>query len=417
VSDHHPARNRAGSGQPAADAQRQMSRTRLPLPPVPAAAGSRASGTPIRSVPSPELPGGRPGGAAVLPRPARSWDDEPALVSTGPALLAEGRPAGPAPRLPLPTPSGQAAPAYGDWTKPSRSGEQIDADFAADASGQFRLRMPIAPATTAIPERPINRRQPADDVDSAEFDRPQFDGPGYDSAEFDEVGAAPESAEFAASGPITGTGRVGGRAAVRAELRAIDEKRRKAAKRKGEAVGIPEDEDTPRRPRKVLMGLVAMTVVALGVLGVYSVVSPETQDASSGTTATQSSAPAVADVTAVLPPLETPELEVQTTPPAAPAKAPVTVLNATDINGLAADVSELIAAGGWETTGVGGYLSGDIAATTVYYTEGDENQQAAAASLKAQFPQLAGPAVRFFELPADVTAPPGLVVVLAGPWQ
>jgi hypothetical protein len=437
VSDHPTAagRNRGGA-RPFADAPRQMSRSRLPLPPVPSAAAPRTSGAPYRAVPSPELPGGRPGnGSAVLPRPARAWDDEPALVSTGPALLAEGpRASGPAPRLPRPgTPSGQPSPAYGDWTKPSHPSEPVDlpfdAGFSADDSGQFRLQMPIAPATTAIPERPLNRRggrmTDAPEFDSAEFDRADFDRPRFDSAEFDPAEldsaefhrATPASDEFAVRGPATGTGRVGGRAAVRAELRAIDEKRRKAAKRNGEAVGIPDDEeDTPRGPRRVLMGLVAMTVVALGVLGVYSVVSPETQEASSGTIATQSSPPAPADVSTVLPPLDAPELQISTAPPAAPVKAPVTVLNATEINGLAADVSAAIAAGGWETPGVGTYLADDVATSTVFYTEGDENQRQAAESLKAQFPQLQTAAVRFFEVPADVTAP-GLVVVLAGPWQ
>jgi hypothetical protein len=447
-----PGRNRGGAGRPVADAPRQVPRSRLPLPPVPAAAAPRASGTPFRAVPSPELPGGRPGNASVvLPRPARTWDDEPALVSTGPGLLAEGhRAGGPAPRLPRPTtPSGQPSPAYGDWTKPSHPSEPIDLPFdpgfAADDSGQFRLQVPLAPATTAIPERPVNRRgrrateAPEFDsaqfdsaaldstefdsaaLDSTEFDRSrldsaEFDRSRLDSAEFDGPALAPASDEFAARGLSTGTGRVGGRAAVRAELRAMDEKRRKAAKRNGEAVGIPDDEDTPRRSRRVLMGLVAMTVVALGVLGVYSVVSPETQEASSGSTATQSSAPAPADVSAVLPPLETPELDVETAPPAAPVKAPVTVLNATEINGLAADVAAVLAAGGWETPGVGTYLADDIATSTVFYTEGDENQRQAAESLKAQFPQLQTAAERFFEVPEGVAAP-GLVVVLTAEWQ
>ena len=94
----------------------------------------------------------------------------------------------------------------------------------------------------------------------------------------------------------------------------------------------------------------------------------------------------------------------------------VTVLNATDINGLAAQVSGAIAAGGWETPGVGTYLAEDIAVPTVFYTPGDENQRQAAESLKAQFPQLQATAERFFEVPADVAAP-GLVIVLTGEWQ
>ena len=74
-----------------------------------------------------------------------------------------------------------------------------------------------------------------------------------------------------------------------------------------------------------------------------------------------------------------------------------------------------ISAGGWETPGVGGYTAGDVAASTVFFTEGDETQRQAAVNLVNQFPQLVGPTPRFFELPADVVAP-GLVVVTTGDW-
>jgi hypothetical protein len=370
----------------------------------------------------------------VLPRPARSWpDDEPALVSTGSGLTASGaRGSGPAPRLPRQTtPAGSPSPAYGDWTKPSRSGEPLDLDFSADAPGQMGLRMPVAPLTTAIPERPANRvtahdeRFDSAEFDSAEFDRAEsdraeFDRAGFDSAEFD----APLSDEYPAPagsrGPSTGSG--SGRAAMRAQRQAADMARRKAAKRKGEPVGVPDDEDdgTARRPRRVLLGLVAMAVVALGVLGVYTVISPGTEEAG-GSSAAQTSAPGAASPTAVLPPLQTDELQVDVTPetdaaPVAPVRAPVTVLNATDVNGLAAKVSEAIKGGGWETSGVGTYLADDVTTTTVFYTEGDDVQRQAAESLKAQFPQLQTTAVRSFEVPADVTAP-GIVVVLAAEWQ
>jgi hypothetical protein len=359
-------------------------------------------------------------------------------------MAGGARASGPAPRLPRPsTPAGAPSPAYGDWTKPSRSSEPLDLDFSAEASGQIGLRVPVAPATTAIPERPVRRGRRARDratgPDSAELasagiDRAAFAGAQLDSAEFADTGldsaefdraafdrAEIESAEFEAPGtgerPVRnpGTGPVGGRAAMRAERQAVEMARRKAAKRSGEPVGIPDDEDGPRRPRRVLMGLVAMIVVALGVLGVYKVASPGTEEAAAGSTATQSTAPSDAGETAVLPPLETPELAVEA-PPAAPVHAPVTVLNATDITGLAADVAGVLQAGGWETPGVGGYLNEDVAASTVFFTEGDETQRQAALALVDQFPQLTGPAPRFFELPADVTAP-GLVVVLTGPWQ
>lgn len=457
VSDHPTAPGRkggAGARTPlvSGPADAPKPRTRLPLPPVPAAA-PRTSAAPFRAVPAPELPGGRAGGGVpgssaplqrssrnasgpVLPRPARAWaDEEPALVSTGPGLMAGGaRASGPAPRLPRPsTPAGAPSPAYGDWTKPSRPSEPLDLDFAAEASGQMGLRVPAAPATTAIPERPVRRGRRARDrasdpssaelasagIDSAAFAGAQFAGTEFDSAGFDRAGF--DRAEFDAPGsgerPVRnpGTGPVGGRAAMRAERQAADLARRKAAKRSGAPVGIPDDEETPRRPRRVLMGLVAMIVVALGVLGVYKVASPGAEEAASGSTATQSTAPSVASQTAVLPPLETPELAIEA-PPAAPVHAPVTVLNATDITGLAADVAGVLQAAGWETPGVGGYLNEDVAVSTVFFTEGDETQRQAAVSLVEEFPQLTGPAPRFFELPADVTAP-GLVVVLTGPWQ
>jgi hypothetical protein len=93
----------------------------------------------------------------------------------------------------------------------------------------------------------------------------------------------------------------------------------------------------------------------------------------------------------------------------------VTVLNATGITGLAADVAGAIGAQGFESPGVGQYQGGDIAVTTVYYTEGDEAQRQAAVRLVELFPEIHGPAVRFFEVP-DVAAP-GLVLVATGEWR
>jgi hypothetical protein len=96
-------------------------------------------------------------------------------------------------------------------------------------------------------------------------------------------------------------------------------------------------------------------------------------------------------------------------------KSPVTVLNATDVNGLAASIAGAIKAGGWETTPVGTYMAKDIAASTVYFTQGDAQQQQAAAALVSQFPQLHGPVARFFDVPGN--AAPGLVVVVTGDWK
>jgi hypothetical protein len=319
--------------------------------------------------------------APVLPRSSRAWSDaEPSLASTGPSGLR-----GPAPRVPSQTTAnGSSSPAYGDWTKPSHNADgslAIDPELLADAP----VGGPGAPGTTAIPERRVRRRRSADDHDDA---------------------PAP------VRGP--GTGPVGGRAARRSERQAADAARRKAEKLTGSAVAVLDD-DEPRKPRRVLKGLLAMTVVALGVLGVYSYVTPETAGTQTQAPASPSTtAPAVPDITS-LPELPTAPVDVEPII-AAPVRVPVTVLNSTGINGLAAKIAETVAAGGWETPGVGAYPAEDVAASTVFFTEGDENQRLAAVQLVDQFPQLQGPTPRFFEVPAGVPAP-GLVVVVTGDWQ
>jgi hypothetical protein len=423
-----------------ADGARPISRSRLPLPPVPA--GPRTTAAPFRAVPSPEIPapapapdgfapaaapvgasldGRRPGAsaAALTPRSERSWlAADPAAPSAGQVLGS--RASAPSPRQ-APSaggPSGAPSPAYGDWTKPSRSdlAEMAAADeagFVAASLGSSRLHP--APATTMIPERSTtSRRDRSADEDSAAADSAPDDFADEDSAGHAVEPVAPVPATGAGSrgagtGPATGS-----RAARRAELQAAEVARRETAKRNG--VPIVEalaDERPRRRPHRVTMGLVAMVVVALGVLGVYQVTSPGANEAGSQAKAETTTAAELPDA-AALPTL--PAAPVVEEPVAADVKAPVTVLNATQIGGLAAKVAASMAAAGWETPAVGPYAGTDVAASTVFFTEGDETQRQAAVQLVDQFPQLAGPAPRFFEVPADIAAP-GLVVVTAGDWQ
>ncbi|MBW8764856.1 MAG: LytR C-terminal domain-containing protein, partial [Geodermatophilales bacterium] len=170
-----------------------------------------------------------------------------------------------------------------------------------------------------------------------------------------------------------------------------------------------------RKPRRVVKGLVAMTVVALGVLGVYSFISPDTKDAAPQTPAAPTTAQSAAAPSQPLPALQTEPVAVEPTV-AAPVRVPVSVLNATRITGLAAKISGAVVASGWESPGVGTYQGPDVAASTVFFTAGDENQRLAALQLMDRFPQLQGTTPRFFEVPADVPAP-GLVIVAAGDWQ
>ena len=427
LSDHPTARGRARSerrevllGAPSADVARQP-RPRLPLPPVPASArpaaapGSRAS-SPSRPVPVPEQRVDRPVparhvdvpaavSAGLAPTGARA-DDE-LLVTTGPGSLRSARPAPLVPRVPRrTTPTGAPASSYGDWTKPSRADADADcvavavADFDADAD-RGRPQALVAPGTTAIPERRVGSRRDADRLGDPDVE-----------ADVDMVVGVDEDEDRPAlSDSDTGSVRAG-RAAYRAERQAADSVRRKAARRNGEPdVVLDEDE---HRSGMVLKSLVAMVVVALAVLGVYTVTKPAPIEPVAQTATPETAAPVAPPVTAELPPLadEPITLAPETT---ATVRAPVTVLNATGVTGLAGRISAAVVAGGWESAATGPYPGTDVATTTVFYTDGDEQQRQAAEQLVEQFPDITGLAVRFFDVPG--VAAPGLVIVATGDWQ
>jgi hypothetical protein len=354
------------------------------------------------------------GSAPAIARPSRTWVEDPALASTGPGAAGGFRSSPLPPRVPRQTgPAGTPSPAYGDWTKPSRAGEP---DLAADEQRARGLRAP-APGTTAIPERRSSgrRRQqvaPIRDSIDHELDAESDYELDHDIDRGHDDDRAPPPVRGPVSGPV-----MGGRAAMRAERQAADMARRKKEKRTGSAVAVLDELESDgevQKPRRVVKGLLAMTVVALGVLGVYSYVSPETKEVAAQSPAT--TAPAIVpDTTAPLPELPSTPVDVATEP-ATPVRAPITVLNSTETTGLAAKASEAFVGAGWESAGVGGYTGGDVAASTVFFTEGDETQRQAAVQLVDAFPQLQGPTPRFFQLPADIAAP-GLVVVLAADWQ
>ncbi|MGY2085291.1 LytR C-terminal domain-containing protein [Blastococcus sp. SYSU DS0539] len=388
----------------------------------------RTSAAPFRAVPTPEpreeIPApargadvlapasagdalfGAPAPAAARPASSLLVDDEP-LVTTGPGRGPGGHTSAPrvprVPRVPRQTtPSGAPSSSYGDWTKPSRSEDTGRSRLGPDTAGEG-LFAPVAPATTAIPERGATRRDAAPEV-ADELDA-DLDA-AYADLDVDDH-AADDALPGTATGPVKG-----GRAAYRAERQAADAARRKAAKRNGTPEVIFDDEPE-RKPRRVLTGLVAMVVVAGAVLGVYQVTAPQQQETAAVAEA-PATAPAVAPPSAALPPLTIEPAPVEP-PVTTPVRVPVTVLNATTVTGLAGRISGVVTAGGWESPGVGAYPGTDVATTTVFFTEGDEQQRQAALQLIDQFPDLAGPAPRFFEV-TDVPAP-GLVVVATGNWQ
>lgn len=399
---------------------------RLPVPPSAAAAPAapaapRTTVAPFQAVPTPEpaddpapTPAGRP---AETPR-RRAADrvrPVPADVASAGTAMTTGSPAAVRPddelawspgRPPAAASSPGAAPGYRDWTSPSRTRDEPP---------------PAPPATEAIPDRtPAGSSRAAAPSTEAIPDRtPGHDDDRYDDADRDEDrddddryedDDRPDDREDH-RGPDTdsSTGVVGGRAAFRAERQAAEAERLRAVR------AARQEERRTTGVRRAAVALLAVAVVALVVLGVYSFTSPEAQEAARDTpTEPSATAPAPAVPSSALPPLEVQPLPPVDAAPATPVRVPVTVLNATGVSGLAGDIAAQLTSGGWESAGVGQYGGADVATTTVYYTNGDQAQYDAAVQLVQQFPQISGPALRFFEVP-DV-ATPGLVVVTTGEW-
>lgn len=91
---------------------------------------------------------------------------------------------------------------------------------------------------------------------------------------------------------------------------------------------------------------------------------------------------------------------------------PVTVLNNSAVNGLAARVAAVFESNGWPIADLRNYSETQVPATTVFFTAGVADEEAAAQALVAQFPQITGGAQpRFAGL--DGT---GLTVTVVGDW-
>ncbi len=327
--------------------------------------------------------------------PARPSTPAPPPTAASPRVVTPARPAAAQPPQDA---TQRVAPAPAD-SGPTRAATRPPASGSQPTRGPQTPARPEPPAalTTVAPERPA-------------------DPP---------VDRAPEAVRGPASGPVGGP--VGGRAAVRAERQAAEAARKKAGKRApsgaqastgASRVTQPAEDQRPGAPRRAVQGLLGVVVVALVVLGVWSFTSPAAEVTSARTPA-QSPATSSAPATSAAPEAAAPEAAVpaveEVPAPVGPVRAPITVLNSTAINGLAGDVGDQFSAAGWEVVGTAAYPGSDVAATTVYHTDGDVQQEQAAAQLVEQFPDLVGPAVRFFEVPG--VASPGLVVVATGNWR
>lgn len=369
------------------------------------------SGRPVRSIrPTPPPPGppARPVESARTPPPGRAdgevapRDGAPPPVS-GPRTtsdpLTTTRP--PVPRTPAlraPSTTNLPVPAGPPPAPPHEAPPAGATTSAAGATTEApRDRVPEVPAT------------PAPSPSSAPVPPP----PGTPRLEATPSATTQTPGDRRPGTPGPATGPQGGRAAFRAERQAADAARRKDDRRRGTPPEPTPLEEPRRGSRSLVIGLVAVVVVALVLLSVWSFQRTDTDEAARSqpvapTTAATTQAPAPTTTAA---PGGTPAAPA----PTGPVFAPVSVLNSAGISGLAADIGDQLVAGGWEIRTLGTYGSDDVATTTVFYTEGDTTQQQAAESLVAQFPEVSGPAVRFFEIP-DLPDP-GIVVIADGSWR
>ncbi|WP_222192447.1 LytR C-terminal domain-containing protein [Modestobacter italicus] len=352
---------------------------------------------------------------SAAPRPGAP---RPAPAPSAPATTATPRPAPPAP--PVTPPAARTAGAPGRSPEPLDVTQRVSGSAPAESAwgASTTTAQPTNTPPTGAPARPAAARTaqppaapPAAGRRPAPPAVPEL--PAAGRAEAVEEPAAP--ARRAVDVPV------GGRAALRLERQAAEAARKKSGARRPAteappAQPRPDRDDVPvegerRGLRRLAQGLVAVVVVALAVLGWWSFASPGTTE-----TAAQTPAPSSAPAPVATPVQESVAPAPEITPaPVGPVFAPITVLNSTTINGLAADVGDQFAAGGWEVLDTAASPVDDVATTTVYFSEGNTVQQQAATQLVEQFPDVSGPVARYFEVPG--VADPGLVVVATGNWQ
>lgn len=167
--------------------------------------------------------------------------------------------------------------------------------------------------------------------------------------------------------------------------------------------GDPYGSDT--RSRRDVLGVIASSLFAvLAVLAlimvVYLIFKPDKDPGTAQSNTTPSAASQ--DPTS--------ESTDENTAPPENVTAPVVVLNATGINGLAAKVTEEIGAADWETREPGNYQEGVVEETTVFFP--NEEMRPAAEALMEAFPNITA-----IEQGDDTMAQDALTVVLASEWN
>lgn len=157
---------------------------------------------------------------------------------------------------------------------------------------------------------------------------------------------------------------------------------------------------------------VAVGVVTLGVVllafGIITLTTTDDPQSTAGQDTTMISLMPPVTGTSLAPP----PASVTSAGASSPAVVPVTVLNNSELAGLASRVATELEAGGWPIAELLNYSETQVAATTVFFTPGNAAEEAAAQALAAQFPDISGGAEPRFE-GLDGS---GLTVAAVGDW-
>lgn len=193
-----------------------------------------------------------------------------------------------------------------------------------------------------------------------------------------------------------------------------------ASDQPGQAVGAGTLDPEPDRPPRSVARIIAAVVVAtlglvLLVFGIFSLTNTDrdtnVEDNAQTVAPTESTAESSGEgsepteTSAAPPPTTEPETTV------GPVRLPVTVANNSPVVGLASELAAVLTEGGWQIAELANYRDSQLPQTTIFFTAGSTQEQAAAESLRAQFPQITGIAERTEGLPGS-----GLLLVGTGDW-
>lgn len=143
-----------------------------------------------------------------------------------------------------------------------------------------------------------------------------------------------------------------------------------------------------RRPAAIAIA-VASALVVLAVFGIVWLNNSPSDPPSSAGATTAAATTETAETTTSDP--------LTALGPASPVVLPVTVLNNSPVNGLAARIAAVLEASGWPIKELLNYNESQVPATTAFFTAGDAGEEAAARAMVAQFPQISGGAQPRFE--------------------